>query len=75
MENQTKVGQYGRLHEDGFSYRTSYYADNTGYHPTSTKVPLTPEQASIVHDFTEGVFILPKVSHQAGELIKYNKLT
>lgn len=61
MENGTKVGQYGRLHEDGFSYRTSYYADNTGYHPKSTKVALTGEQKELVHEFTEGVFILPKV--------------
>lgn len=64
MENGTKVGQYGKLHEDGFSYRTSYYADTTGYHPTSTKVALTPEQRNIVHDFTEGVFILPKTDEE-----------
>ncbi|XP_018008432.1 uncharacterized protein LOC108666126 [Hyalella azteca] len=64
MENGTKVGEYGRLHEDGFSYRTSYYADTTGYHPRSTKTRLTDTQRSLVHDFVQGAFIVPKVDEE-----------
>ncbi|KAF2367894.1 Insect cuticle protein [Trinorchestia longiramus] len=64
MENGTKVGQYGKLHEDGYSYRTSYYADSTGYHPTSTKAFLTDQQRALVHDFVRGVFIIPQVDEE-----------
>ena len=61
MENGTTVGEYGELHKDGLAYRTSFYADSTGYHPSTSRTPLTEAQKEVVLQVSEGVFILPNV--------------
>ncbi|MCL4141403.1 UNVERIFIED_CONTAM: hypothetical protein GTU68_057720 [Idotea baltica] len=67
LENGTRVGAYGRLADDGYSHRVSYYADNRGYRPRVTKIPLTREQEDTVAGFTQGAFIIPKIDEEKRE--------
>ena len=60
-DDGNKTGEYGKLGDDGFQYKTWYYADATGYHPKVTKTEFTPEQKSLMAEYSERTFIIPKV--------------
>ncbi|KAL7646560.1 UNVERIFIED_CONTAM: hypothetical protein RMT77_001811 [Armadillidium vulgare] len=70
IENGTRVGEYGRLADDGFSHRVKYYADETGFHPKIIKTPLTRDQEEAVAGFTQGAFIIPKIEEEKQETEK-----
>lgn len=47
---------------DGYAHKTEYVADITGFHPRISKTPLTTSQENAVAEYTEGVYIVPKVT-------------
>ncbi|XP_064114844.1 uncharacterized protein LOC135221039 [Macrobrachium nipponense] len=59
-ENSNRTGEFGHLGSDGYSHKTSYYADSTGFHPRVSRTPLTARQAEVVAEYTKGAFIIPK---------------